>query len=116
MKDIADIIFIHTQSEFRQTAICRGGERRFMERIQTSNHRHLLNAPTLHLAEFKTQSVWGRTDRRFKLWLWDIFYGEQRYYIAVLSHVFFFFLPPLPVAKSKGFHRLFPSSRHINFR
>lgn len=97
VKNITDIIFIQTELEFRQTAICKiyGGD------STPCNRRHLLNEPTSSLAEFKTQSVWVQTDRRFKPWLWDIFYGQRSYYIAVLSRV-------RPVAKAKWFHRFFP--------
>lgn len=61
---ITGTIFIHTQSEFGQTAICRREKewQRRMGRIQTSHHGRLLNIPTLHLAEFKAQSARGETD------------------------------------------------------
>lgn len=61
---ITGTIFIHTQSEFGQTAICRREKewQRCIGRIQTSHHGRLLNIPTLHLAEFKARSAQGETD------------------------------------------------------
>lgn len=64
VKGITSTIFIHTQSEFGQTAICKMEKewQRRMGRIQTGHHRRLLNIPTLHLAEFKARSARGETD------------------------------------------------------